>query len=484
MKTPFRWQTYRSAARYDLIVVGMGSGGIVAAEFAASQLGLRVAAVERARIGGDCLWTGCVPSKALIASAKVAHTIRHADHHAIGAAEPAIDLRQVWERIAAIRLEIASTDDDPDRIAATGVDIVEGTATVTGPRSVAVDGRVLHGRFVLVCTGSRPAIPPIEGIGDVDVLTSEDLFDIQRPPDSVVILGGGPISCELAQALRRLGVGVTVLERGSRLLNRDEPAHAARLLDTLRTEGVDVRLGVSPTRVTRGGDGVVVRFDRDGGRDRVTAQGLLVATGRRANTDDLGLESVGVALDDGGRVVVDARNRSTVRTIYAVGDVNARPDFTHTAGYDAALAVRDMFFPGRGVAPPLVPWTTFTDPEVAHVGATEADAVERHGRRKVAVHRRDLESNDRARADGDTDGEVVIVTAGGRVVGAHVICAHAGELIHELALAVERNMKLTDLSRLIHVYPTLSSTVGALAADASYETARRFRLLTRLPRLL
>ena len=470
--------------RHDLVVVGLGSGGGRAAEFAASELGLRVAAVERGRIGGDCLWTGCVPSKALIASARVAHTVRHADHHAIGAAEPTVDLRQVWDRIAAIQHEIASTDDDPDRIAATGVEIVRGSARMTGPRQVTVGDRVLDTRYVLLATGSRPALPPIPGLDGVDVLTSENLFDVPRPPDSLVMIGGGPVSCELAQALRRLGVEVTLLERGDRLLPHDEPAHADRLLSTQRHEGVDVRTGASATRVSKGGDGVIVRVDVDGETTSVTAQGLFVATGRLANTEGLGLEAVGVVTDDDGKVVVDDRNRTAVDTIYAVGDLNSRPDFTHTAGYDGVLAVRDMFLPGRGRPPAVVPWTTFTDPEVAHVGMTEAEAVAEHGRDEVETVRRTLDHNDRARADGDTNGEILIVTVGGRIVGAHAICAHAGELIQELVLAIDRGLDLTELSGVVHVYPTLSSTIGDLASVPAYATARRFRPLAKLGRLV
>ena len=470
--------------RYDLVVIGLGSGGGRAAEFAAADLGLRVAAVERGRIGGDCLWTGCVPSKALIASARVAHTVRHADHHAVSASEPTVDLREVWARIAAIQHEIASTDDDPDRIEATGVEIVRGTARLTGPRQVTVGDRVLDTRHVLLATGSRPSMPDLPGLDSVDVLTSETLFDVPRPPDSLVMIGGGPISCELAQALQRLGVAVTVLEQGDRLLPHDEPAHADRLLRTLRHEGVDVRLGVSPTRVVKGGDGVIVHVDVAGEATSVTAQGLFVATGRTANTDGLGLDALGIETDGRGKIVVDDRNRTAVDTIHAVGDVNGRPDFTHTAGYDGVLAVRDMFLPGRGRPPAVVPWTTFTDPEIAHVGMTEAEAIAEHGSRKVTVYRESLDHNDRARADGDTNGEIVVVTVSGRVVGGHAICAHAGELVHELVLAVDRGLDLTDLAGVVHVYPTMSSTIGSLSSRPAVATARRVRPLAKLGRLL
>ncbi len=467
------------ADRYDLVVIGLGSGGRIAAEFAVEQLGLRVAAVERGRVGGDCLWTGCVPSKAMIASAKVAHTIRHADRLAIGAQEPDIDLTAVWRRIGAVQAEIAATDDDPDRLRSIGIEIIEGEASVTGPHEVTIADRVLSTRYVLVCTGSRPLIPPIDGIATVDVLTSENLFAIDRPPDSLVVLGGGPVGCETAQALNRLGVEVCLVDLADRLLPRDDPTHAERLAEILRDEGVDVRLGAPVTRIREGGDGVNVTIGRLG---RATAERLFVAAGRLPNVEPLGLDRLGIELTRAG-VSVDARNRTTVPSIYAVGDVTGRALFTHTAGYDAVLAVRDMFLPGRGNAPELVPWCTFTDPEVAHVGLTEAEAVERHGRRKVTIRRRGLEHSDRARTDATTNGEIAIVTAGGRIVGAHAICPRAGELIHELALAIRSGMKLFDLAEMIHVYPTLSTEVGHLATEPGYALARRARLLAKAGRL-
>jgi pyruvate/2-oxoglutarate dehydrogenase complex dihydrolipoamide dehydrogenase (E3) component len=476
MKNPLRRQT---TARYDLVVVGMGSGGAIAADFAATELGLRVAAIERDRVGGDCLWTGCVPSKALLTSARVAHTVRHADHYAIGSAEPEIDLTAVWERIKAIQREIASTDDDPDRIRATGVELIFGEGRITGPREVTVGDRVLDTRFTLVCTGSRPLIPPIDGIADIDVVTSDNLFERSRPPDSMIIVGGGPIACELAQGLNRLGVTTTIVEMEDRLLVKDDPDHADRLLSILRNEGVDVRLGAMATKVRKGGDGIDVTLSTG---DKVTAQALFAAAGRRPNVEALGLEELGIDVGPHG-VPVDERSRTMAPTIYAVGDVNGRPQFTHTAAYDAVIAVRDMFFPGSGVVHQIVPWCTFTDPEVAHVGLTAAEAVEAHGKRKVGVHRLDLERNDRARTDGTTDGEIVIVTVGGRIVGGHAICPHAGELIHELALAIRLRWKLNDLAEIIHVYPTYSTGIGSLAADRAFGTARRYRALARAGRV-
>ena len=231
---------------YDLVIIGLGSGGTLAAEFAAGELGLKVAAVERGRVGGDCLWTGCVPSKALIASARVAHTARTAALFGVNVSEPEIDLDAVWARIKYVQQGIAETDDDPQRFRNLGVDLYEGTAKVTGYRKVTVemgDGtRELATRYILICTGSRPAVPPIPGLDDVDYLTSENIFELDRPPSSLVMIGGGPIACEIAQSMVRLGVPTTVLEQAHRLVPRDEPELAERLAVALRREGVVLHL--------------------------------------------------------------------------------------------------------------------------------------------------------------------------------------------------------------------------------------------------
>lgn len=464
----------RRSDRYDLVIVGIGSGGTVAAEFAAEHLGLRVAAVERARIGGDCLWTGCIPSKTLLACARAVHGMGEHDQ---------VEITSVWpsvrRRIATVQADIAATDDDPERFRKMGVDLIEGTAVVTGPHEVTVDDRVLSTRFVLVCTGGRPARPPIRGIDDIEVFTSENLFTLEQPPSSLIVLGGGPVGCEISQALTRLGIEITLVEMADRLLANDEPAHASRLLRVLRAEGVDVRLGATAAGVTGSNDGIVLTIE---GGETITARGLFAATGRVPHTASLGLDELGIAVGATG-VAVDDRSRTSQHSIYVVGDANDRPDFTHVAAYDAVLAVRDMFLPGRGRVPRVVPWCTFTDPEVAHVGLTESEAIERHGARRVEVHRHDLTDSDRARTDGTTDGEIVVVTARGRIVGGHAICPHAGELIHELALAIHAGLRMADIAQMIHVYPTFSSGIGQLAAQNSYRTARRYRMFARVGRL-
>jgi len=463
--------------RYDLVIVGMGSGGIVAAEFAAA-LGLRVAAVERDRIGGDCLWTGCVPSKALLAAAKVAQHMRTANRFGIAAVEPEIDLSRVWQRIRAVQEEIATTDDSPERFEALGIELVHGDARLAGPNAVAVGDRVLEARFVLLCTGSRPAVPDLPGLREAGFLSSESIFELEDPPQSIVVIGGGPIAVELAQGLNRLGVRVTLLQRGDRLLPRDEPELTAIVAGRLREEGVDVRFGVDTQSVEAAPGRKAVHGSANGQTERWEAEELLVATGRTPLVDGLGLEEVGVEVAPRG-VVVDERLRTSVKSVYAAGDVAGRWLFTHSAGREAAAALRDMFFPGKAKDIGLVPWCTFTDPELAHVGLTVAEAVERHGERKVEVVRADLSHSDRARADGADEGRILLVAAGAKLVGAHILAPSAGELIHELALAIRQRLKLRDLGVMTHVYPTIATSVNVAGAEAAYAYAQRFGWLVR-----
>jgi len=432
--------------------------------------------VERDRVGGDCLWTGCVPSKALLASAKAAHTMRHADRYGLTPVEPEIDTARVFERIRSIQADLAATDDNADRFTEAGIDVHFGTARLTGPNKVEVEGvGELKARFVLLCTGSRPAVPPIPGLEEAGFLTSETVWDIQRAPVSLVVIGGGPISIEMSQAFARLGVKTTVLQKGERILPRDEPELVARLTDRLREDGVDLVLDVDIESVAVQ-DGVkVVRAA--GGREW-RAQQILVGAGRKPNVEGLGLEEIGVKVGTRG-VETDGKLRTSVKSVYAAGDLAGRFLFTHSAGYEAAGAIRNMFFPGSSEATDFVPWCTYTDPELAHAGMTEAEAIESHGADDVHVWTHDLSHSDRARADSAADGEIRVVTHKGRMVGAHALTPNAGEVIHELALAISEGKKLSDLGGLVHVYPTLSVGIGQLAGEAAYERAAKLGFLVR-----
>jgi pyruvate/2-oxoglutarate dehydrogenase complex dihydrolipoamide dehydrogenase (E3) component len=457
---------------------------MIGVEFAAT-IGLRVAIVERARVGGDCLWTGCVPSKALLASAKAAHTMRVADQYGLPSVDPEIDTSLVWKRIRAIQQDIAGSDDNPQRFEGMGVEVIYGNARITGPNTVTImpapghDGveRELETRIILLCTGSRPATPPIEGLREAGYLTSENLFEVERAPKSIVMIGGGPIAIEMAQAFTRLGVRTTVLQKGPGILPRDEPSLVAVLTQKLRDEGVDLRLNVNTERVTVSDGRKIVHGSENGEPSRWEGEELLVAVGRRPNVEGLGLEEVGVKVGKRG-VEVDERMRTAVPSIYAAGDLAGRYLFTHSAGYEAVRAVRDAFYPGKGKVTDFVPWCTFTDPELAHAGLTVGEAESKHGD-DVEVYRIELRHSDRARADNASDGAIVLVTAKGKLVGAHILAPSAGEMIHELALAINEGMKLSEVAGLIHVYPTLSTSIGQLAAEAAFEGAKRLRWLVR-----
>ena len=460
--------------KYDLVIIGMGSAGMVAAEFA-PKLGIKVACIERDRVGGDCLWTGCVPSKALLASAKAAHTMRHADTYGLTAVELEIDTARVWARIHAIQQRLAHSDDDPQRFREWGVDVLHGEARLTSPTTVRVGDDEHEARYVLLATGSRPAAPPIEGLAAAGYLTSERIFELDRAPASLVMIGAGPISIELAQALTRLGVRVTVLQRGPVVLTREEPELASRLLAKLRAEGVDLQVDVEIDRVSVG-DGAAKTVHA--GERSWSAAEVFVGAGRTPNVEGLGLEEVGVEFGRRG-IEVDDRMRTSVKSVYAAGDVAGRHLFTHSAGFEAARAVRNMFLPGGSGGGFLVPWCTFTDPELAHAGLTEAEARAEHGDDAVRVWRQDLSHSDRARAESADDGEIRIVTAKGRVVGAHALSPAAGELIGELALAIDRKLKITELASIVHVYPTISLAIQQIAAEAAYASAEKLSWLVR-----
>ncbi len=466
--------------RYDLVIVGMGTAGLLAAQLA-TTLGVRVAAVERGRLGGDCLWTGCVPSKSLLASAKAAQTMRHADRLGLEPVEPQVDVDRVLARVREVQARIAASDDDPERYRRMGVELLLGEqARVAGPHAVEVGGRILETRFVLVATGSVPVGPPIPGLREAGYLTSETIWDVERMPRSIVALGGGPISMELGQGLTRLGVPVTVLERDARVLPRDEPALVDRLVARLRGEGVDIRTGAEVERVEVAPDGrkVVHVGLRGQSPESHVAEEVVVGVGRVPQVEELGLEAVGVEVGPKG-VVVDASLRTSVPSIYAAGDVAGRFQFTHSAGFEGARAVRNMFLPGRERGEYAVPWVTYTDPELAHSGLTSAQAREQHGERHVRVSERGLEHSDRARAEAAEEGALVLVEARGKLVGAHVLAPAGGEVVHELALAIDAGRSVRELGQLIHAYPTIATEVGMLGAGAAFAGARKLRPLAR-----
>ena len=467
---------------YDLAIIGGGSAGILASELSA-RMGVKAVLIEAERIGGDCLWTGCIPSKAILASARVASTVRGAAAFGVTVDGFSIDTAAVWTRMKAVRESIATTDDAPERFIGMGVDILQGRALFLGPNRIEAAGRTITAKYALVCTGSRPAPLDVPGLDASACLTSEDIFELDRAPASLAIIGAGPIGVEMAQAMNRLGVETTLLEFDPRILPREEPALTALLAGRLAEEGVGIHLGLAVDRAETA-DGLTTLFAGDASWQ---AERVLVAIGRRPSIEDLGLDAVSVKTNRRG-IVVDNKLRTNVPWIYAAGDCAGRYLFTHTAAAEAAVALRNMFYPGSSSAYAPVPWTTFTDPELARVGLTRAQARKRLGARNVRVHEWDLSHSDRARADGDDLGRIIVITdSKDRIIGAHVLAPHAGDLIAQFTLAIQKKMRLTpDFTNFIQVYPTYSTSVQQLAAEAIYGKLKEpfYRLARRLGSLL
>jgi pyruvate/2-oxoglutarate dehydrogenase complex dihydrolipoamide dehydrogenase (E3) component len=443
-------------ADIDLLVLGGGTAGLVAAHIAAG-LGARVVLAERAPApGGDCLWTGCVPSKSLLAAASLAQAMRTAPRVGLPATEPRIDFAAVMAHVHGARERIAPHD-SAERLREAGVDVIAGEARFTGPRTAEAGGRALRFRRAFVATGSRPAIPPVPGLREAAPLTNETVWDLDALPGRLVVVGGGPIGCELGQAFARLGSAVTIVETGDRLLDKEEPRASALIAERLSAEGVRVRTGVRLAAVE--GDRAVLE-----GGEALPFDRLLVATGRTPAIDGVGLDVAGVQTSDEG-VRVDARLRTTNPAVYAGGDVTGLLPFTHVAAFHARVAVPNALFGARRTAGhAAVPWVTFTDPEVGRVGLTEAQARERWGGR-VKVAESDVADLDRAITAGEAHGFAKLVgDPRGRLVGATVAAPAGGEAIAELAARVAQGGSIGDVSTAVHAYPTFAEG-PARAAD-------------------
>jgi pyruvate/2-oxoglutarate dehydrogenase complex dihydrolipoamide dehydrogenase (E3) component len=436
---------------HDLLVIGGGAGGMAAAR-AAVHMGRSVTLVQDGEVGGDCTFTGCVPSKTLIESAARGASFTDAMAR----------VRPTVERIAAT--------ETADVLRGEGIDVIEGRAHLTGPRSAVVDGRAVRAGRVVLATGAAPLVPALPGITDGPYLTSDTLWGLRRAPASMVVLGGGAIGCELAQALSRLGVRTTVIEALDRLLAKEEPEAGTVVHDVLVREGLDVRLGARVTRVEHP-QPRCVRVVLDDG-STVEAEHLLVTVGRAPVTAGLDPGAAGVETDERGFITVDDRLATSASGVYAVGDVTGRLQFTHAADeMGRTAAVNALRRPARlRFRTATVPWVTFTSPEVARVGMTESEAAE-HGGRVAFLPMSEV---DRAVAAGATDGFVKLVAGprtllrnlgGGRLLGATIVGERAGEMIHEVALAMRMRAFTGRLAQTVHAYPTWSTAVRSTAAQ-------------------
>ena len=447
-----------SRSVWDLVVVGGGTAGIVTAKTAVA-LGARVLMVERDRPGGDCLWTGCVPSKTLLSAAHAAADARAAARFGIHADQVHVDFTQVIARVYAA---IASVEpaDSPETLRAAGVHVLRGTAEFTGRQSVHVDGDEIRFRQALVATGASPLVPPIPGLVDVSPLTSETVWDLEKLPGRLVVVGGGSVGCELGQAFARLGSQVTIVDAAARLLPREDSEAGDLLSAQLRSDGIIVHTGQAADAIVtadghrslRLADGAEVGFDE-----------ILIAVGRRPRTTGLGLKRAGVDVDEAGFVLVDRRLRTSNRRIFAAGDVTRLSQFTHTAGVHASIAASNAVLGlRRSIHPATAPRVTFTQPEIAAIGV-DREQAERDGLTVATTYHDDV---DRAQAEDSTRGfSRLVLDRKGRVVGATIVSPRAGESLAEVTLAVRHGLRVQDVAGATHPYPTYSDGVWQTSVD-------------------
>lgn len=458
---------------YDLVVIGGGTAGLVAAAGGAS-LGAKVALVEKNKLGGECLYYGCVPTKALVKSAKVASLMRRAPEFGIGEVEVEVDFPAVMRRMRTV-ISKAGEADSPDRFRKLGVEVLLGdSARFEEPREVSVDGHRLRSRSVILATGSYAKPPPIDGLEEAGYVDHVSVLELEKLPRSMVIIGSGPIGSEFSQIFARFGCRVGLISSSPDPLPKEDPEVSATLRKFLEEDGVKVHGGVraESVRVENGEKVVTVKDKTSGATFEVRGEEILVAAGRAPSVDGLNLEGVGIAIGDNG-VKVDEHLETTAKNVYASGDITGKLLFTHAAEHQSRTALSNSLFPiKQKVDYDAFPWTTFTDPEVARVGLTEQQAREQHD--NVKVFRFPFEDLDRAICDGEAEGFVKLVTdKRGGILGGHIIGPEAGNYIAEVVLAMRKGISIGDLSQTVHVYPTLSESVKK-AGDGYY----RERLFT------
>ena len=460
---------------YDVAVLGGGSGGLTAARLAAA-LGARTLLIDKERLGGDCLHYGCVPSKTLIHVARVFSLAKAS----LDLGLPSADLKVDMARVSAHVQRVIEQVSEAEQVYVKDVAVRFGHATVRSKHEIDVDGESVSSARCIIATGSRPRIPPIEGLEVVGYLTNEDVFDLQHLPPSLIVVGGGPIGVELAQAFARLGSRVTLVQGPARILPKEDPEVSDAIAQALARDGVSIELGARMVRASRRGEQKVVEAKRGDTSFSVEADEILLAVGRSPNVEGLNLEAAGVAYDQTG-IKTDAYLQTSASNIAAIGDVIGGYLFTHVAAYQAGVAVRNALVPvsRKKVQYRALPWATFTDPEAARVGLTEEEA--RRQGQQVRVVRLPWSEIDRAQTEGEREGFIKIIVSrkNDTILGAHLVGGRAGELLGELALAMQHNLGLPAILATIHAYPTLSTGLQQVAFEAYLESparhnARRF----------
>ena len=447
----------------DICVIGAGSAGLSIAA-GASQMGAKTVLIEKGRMGGDCLNYGCVPSKSLLVAGKAAQAYRLAARLGVRYAAPEVDFQAVHDHVQGVIAAIAPND-SVERFEGLGVTVIQGAARFTGQQELEVNGTRIRARRVVIATGSQPFVPPIPGLEGVPYLTNETVFDLTELPEQLVVLGGGPIGCELGQAFRHLGARVSVVEMFE-ILPKDDPELVDVVRGRLLADGVELYEGAKVTAVSGRPGAVGVTLEQNSQAKQIAGSALLLAAGRRAVLEGLNLEAAGVDRDETG-LVIDARLRTSNPKVYAAGDAAGGYQFTHVAGYHAGIVIRNALFrlPAKADAA-AVPWVTYTSPELANVGLSEAAARQQSG--EINVLRWPFAENDRAQAERRTEGLIKVITRpNGRILGAAIAGAQAGELIHPWVLALSQKLKIGAMAGLIAPYPTLGE-VGKRAAGTFY----------------
>ena len=460
---PSDWKNPTPMGKYNFVVIGGGSAGLIAAS-AASGLGAKVALVERSLLGGDCLNTGCVPSKAVIRASRVVSEIKHAGKYGVRVKdEPEVDFGLVMERMRRIRADL-SPHDSAERFKKLGIDVFLGEGRFTGPNTIQVGDATLEFSKALISTGSRAIAAPIEGLQDVGYLTNESVFNLTERPRRLGIIGAGAIGCELAQAFNRLGSEVVLFNRQPQIMAKEDREAAEVVQRVFEREGICLELAVNIYRVSKSATGKVIHYKKQGKDCTFEVDEILVAAGRTPNVESLNMEAAGIDYHKKG-VVVNDTLQTTNPNVYAAGDVALKYQFTHMADASARIVLRNAFFPGpkKKLSDLVVPWVTYSDPEVAHVGIYEHEANAKGI--EVDYYKVDMTEVDRAVTDSETEGFVKIMTKKGsdKILGATIVATHAGEMLNEITLAMTQNIGLSALADVIHPYPTQAEAIRRVA---------------------
>ncbi len=465
---PAGWSNPKPEGRYNLVVIGAGTAGLITASGAAG-LGAKVALIEKHLMGGDCLNVGCVPSKCLIRSSRAAADVKNAQEFGIRSPkEVDVDFSAVMDRMRRLRAGI-SHHDSAERFKGLGVDVFLGSAKFSRTDQVEVEGIKLNFKKAVIATGARAVTPPVEGLKEAGYVTNENVFSLTERPRHLVVIGAGPIGCELAQAFCRLGSKVTIIERGPQFLSREDPDAAKILYEAFNRDGIHLRLNSTVKKVTGSGKEKKIQVVTDGKEEILFADEILVGAGRAPNVENLNLEAADVVYAKTG-VIVNDYLQTTNPNIFAAGDICLAYKFTHTADAAARIVIQNaLFFKSKKFSPLIIPWCTYTDPEIAHVGIYERDALKQGI--EISTFTKPLKEVDRAIAEGDNEGFVKVHVKKGtdKILGATIVARHAGEMISEITLAMRAKIGLSTIAQVIHPYPTQAEAIKH-TADAYNRT--------------